>query len=71
MDRVRRAIGCDSQEMTKYTGKGVFAAVLDTGVAHHPDLQGRIAAFKDFIGIKGNNYTTDNCYDDNGHGTHV
>lgn len=47
------------------TGKGVVAAVLDTGIYNHPDLSGRIVSFKDFIKQK------TSPYDDNGHGTHV
>ena len=50
---------------SKLTGKGINVAVLDTGVYKHPDLEGRIKAFKDLINRK-----TD-PYDDNGHGTHV
>lgn len=48
-----------------YTGKGVYVGVLDSGVASHPDLRGRITAFKDFTSDKRS------FYDDNGHGTHV
>lgn len=40
-------------------------AVLDTGISLHPDFEGRIVGYKDFI--NGRN----NIYDDNGHGTHV
>lgn len=51
-----------------YTGEGITAAILDTGVYPHPDLvqpKNRIIGFKDFInGIN-------KPYDDNGHGTHV
>ena len=65
MDRVRRMIGCDSREVIPYTGKGIYVGVLDSGVASHPDLRGRIAAFKDFTSNKKTHY------DDNGHGTHV
>ncbi len=50
---------------TGLTGKGITVAVLDTGIHEHADLNGRIAAFKDFIGGRGE------AYDDNGHGTHV
>lgn len=46
------------------TGKGVGVAVLDTGIYQHPDLTGRIVAFKDLVGKK------TAAYDDNGHGTH-
>lgn len=48
MDRVRRMIGCDSRSATYYTGRGVYIAVLDSGVARHPDLEGRIIGFRDF-----------------------
>ncbi len=47
------------------TGKGIVVAVLDTGIYMHPDLYGRIVAFKDLVNQK--SYP----YDDNGHGTHV
>jgi serine protease AprX len=48
------------------TGEGVRVAVIDTGVdADHPDLRGRVVAWKDFV----NNEKTP--YDDTGHGTHV
>ena len=40
-------------------------AVLDTGIGQHPDLYGRIYAFRDFV----NGRTK--VYDDSGHGTHV
>jgi len=46
-------------------GSGVKVAVVDTGIAQHPDLAGKIVAWKDFV-----NGRTE-PYDDNGHGTHV
>ncbi|WP_223069096.1 S8 family peptidase [Paenibacillus caui] len=49
---------------TVLTGKGVTVAVVDTGIYPHPDLEGRITSFVDFV----NNRTEP--YDDNGHGTH-
>lgn len=49
---------------TTLTGSGVTIAVIDTGVHQHPDLQGRLVKFVDFI-----NQEPD-WYDDNGHGTH-
>ena len=64
MNRARTVIECDG----KYTGKGVYVAVLDSGVQNHPDLHGRIVAFRDFTENKRNRRF---CYDDNGHGTHV
>ena len=47
------------------TGKGVNVAVLDTGIARHPDFDDRIILFRDFVRGK------QRLYDDNGHGTHV
>ena len=70
MDRVRKMLGCDLQEASKYTGKGVYVAVLDSGVSAHPDIKRRIVEFGDFTGerrIK----MPQRIYDDNGHGTHV
>ncbi|OPX03243.1 MULTISPECIES: S8 family serine peptidase [Geobacillus] len=49
---------------TELSGKGVTIAIVDTGIYPHPDLEGRIVAFTDFV----NGRTTP--YDDNGHGTH-
>ena len=47
------------------TGKNVRIALLDTGVAEHPDIKNHIRMFKDYV--NGKTY----CYDDNGHGTHI
>ncbi len=46
-------------------GKKVTIAVLDTGIANHPDLQGRLLEFHDFTSKR------EDPYDDSGHGTHV
>ena len=46
-------------------GRGIRAAILDTGVSGHPDLRGRIADFRDFTG------GASVRRDDSGHGTHV
>ena len=65
MLRVRKQIGC-SDELTAGCGKnGVTIAMLDTGVAFHPDFGNRVIAFKDFVNGKRERY------DDSGHGTHV
>lgn len=48
-----------------WLGKGCTVAVMDTGVASHPDLDGHIWVYRDFIGERLEKY------DDNGHGTHV
>lgn len=70
MDRVRKMLGCDLQEASKYTGKGVYVAVLDSGVAAHPDLRQRVIEFGDFTGER-RIRMPHRIYDDNGHGTHV
>lgn len=54
------------RDLPKATGEGVLMGVLDTGIdAAHPDLTGRLKAFRDFVGSK------QQPYDDHGHGTHV
>lgn len=65
MDQVRRKTNATSAYQRHLTGKGVTVAFLDTGISMHPDLQGRILAFRDFQ--NGKKYP----YDDSGHGTHV
>lgn len=47
------------------TGRGITAAVLDTGITPHIDFDNRILLFLDLIA--GRTYP----YDDNGHGSHV
>ncbi len=65
MLRVRAQVGCSDQVIASCGDRGVTIAVLDTGVAIHPDFDNRIIAFHDFV--NGNN----RIYDDSGHGTHV
>ena len=66
MQRVREQVQVPEQ---LHSGAGcvksVTVAVLDTGIAYHPDLIGRLLAFSDFV--EGRSFP----YDDNGHGTHV
>ncbi len=58
VDRLRSEFGL--------TGAGVVVGHIDTGCdASHPDLAGKIAAFKDFVKGK------EQPYDDQGHGTHT
>ncbi len=64
MYRVRAQLGCTGKIQDMANTK-VGVAVLDTGVAMHPDLKERIVAFRDFMGKK------TFPYDDSGHGTHV
>ena len=67
MKWVKQKVGywCDDIIKGKYQGRGICIAVLDTGISRHPDLDGRVAGFRDF--------TSDHreCRDDSGHGTHV
>lgn len=60
-----RAMGLDKLWAKGWTGKGVGIAVIDTGIAPHPDVKSHVIAFKDFINGK------TEAYDDQGHGTHV
>ena len=62
MDRVRKQIGLTSSAIG---GEGICIAVLDTGVASHPDLKNKIKYFKDFVG------NSSLPYDDSSHGTHI
>lgn len=68
MNRARKVIEYDNEIGMAYTGKGICVAVLDSGVQSHPDLRGRVIAFRDFSGNRRNKGT---IYDNNGHGTHV
>ncbi len=65
MDRVRKRIGLDNVNDNRCLQSSVTIAVLDSGIAKHPDLEGKCILFKDFI----NDRTLP--YDDCGHGTHV
>jgi len=71
MKWVKQSVGywCDDMMTGEYMGQGICAALLDTGVAGHPDLAGRIVQFCDFT--KEESRSGDNGYDDSGHGTHV
>lgn len=64
MQRVRKQIDFFSENGLA-DGEGIMIAVLDSGVERHPDLAGKIRAFRDFVGSR------ELPYDDNGHGTHV
>lgn len=58
---------CPDTRSRKALGQNITVAVLDTGIAPHPDLTGRILAFRDFTGTSGQVQ----FFDDSGHGTHV
>ena len=61
MNRVKKIV----HSQTKWLGQGCVVVVMDTGVASHPELEGKIWKFRDFV-----NGRLD-MYDDNGHGTHI
>ena len=65
MDRVKKLIHAEEEEVFPYTGSGVTVAILDTGIAMHPDFADRVIGFRDFVG------TSRMPYDDCGHGTNV
>lgn len=67
MDRVKKRIGywCEDTLKKGIRGCGVAIAVLDTGMAAHPDITGRVTAFWDCVNHR------QGMYDDSGHGTHV
>jgi len=65
LDRATHTIGSRIVNLSGLTGRGITVAVLDTGIAQHPDFRRRIIGFKDLVRGK------KNSYDDNGHGTHV
>ena len=51
MDRVKKIINywCKDTEGKTCLGRGITAAVLDTGISPHPDLKGRIRGFQDLV----------------------
>ena len=60
----------DAWRQLGVTGRGVGVAVLDSGIAPHPDLAGRIVASVDFTN-GGNGAALVAPADPGGHGTHV
>ncbi len=66
MDRVRKQLGIDKIEDRGDSTSPVTVAVLDSGIdAGHPDLEGKVLAFRDFVNGR------PSPYDDFGHGSHV
>ncbi len=67
MKFVKQTVGywCPDITQGNFLGQGIRAAILDTGVSNHPDLQNRILDFRDFTGRSSGER------DDSGHGTHV
>lgn len=68
LNRVRRELGIIQNDLATYSGVGITTAVIDSGIANHPDFSNRILAFRDFVS---NDRVNMNCYDDSSHGTHV
>jgi serine protease AprX len=50
---------------TRYTTQDIVIAMIDTGIANHPDLRDKVLFWKDYVNAR------NQPYDDNGHGTHV
>lgn len=65
MERVKQIVHAKKVYRAGYSGKNIRIAVLDTGMAPHPDLVRRRIRFLDFVSGR------QAMYDDNGHGTHV
>lgn len=65
MRKVRQSLGIDKLHEKGINGEGISVAILDSGIAAHPDFTNRIIVFKDFVNNK------KEMYDDEGHGTHV
>ncbi|WP_461812102.1 S8 family peptidase [Faecalimonas sp.] len=67
MEQVKERVSywCDDTNEHKVEGKEIGVAILDTGIALHPDFDKRILCFRDFVNDQ------EMFYDDNGHGTHI
>lgn len=67
MKKVKEAIGywCEDTASGKCLGNKITVAVLDSGIAMHPDFEERIWSFQDMMSGRVV------PYDDCGHGTHV
>jgi subtilisin family serine protease len=67
LDRIDQATGLDGTFTPAGDGAGVRVYVLDSGIAPHPDLAGRLAPG---INLMDDQSPTD-ATDGNGHGTHI
>lgn len=65
MDRIRTIIGYNDLNLREKYKNSYSVAILDSGVAEHPDLMDSVVYFQDWVNGKKNRY------DDNSHGTHV
>ena len=48
MDWVRAKLHADEAHRAGWTGRGITAAVLDSGISLHPDYADRVEGFCDF-----------------------
>ncbi len=65
MKNVKKLLKIEEIHRRNIKGENVGVVIMDTGISEHPDLNGRIIKFKDFVNNK------QEKYDDEGHGTHV
>ena len=65
MMRAKKIVHYPCEGTRRWQGRGITVVVMDTGMALHPEFQGRAILFRDFINGRRE------FYDDNGHGTHV
>ncbi len=65
MNRVRNIVHCSAAHRKHITGDGVGIAIMDTGLAPHPDYRSRIVGWYDTL------FGKKRPYDDSGHGSHV
>ena len=49
MNTVRKLLKIDYIEEKGFIGQDIVVAILDTGMAEHPDLKEKIILFKDFV----------------------
>lgn len=72
MNIVRNKLKINIIHEKKIMGEDIVVAVLDSGIANHPDFENRIVLFKDFTKERSFDEIAENkVYDDEGHGTHV
>lgn len=65
MNRVRKIVFADEIHQRGIRGRGITAAIMDSGICYHPDYADRVVYFKDFVGNRSS------FYDDASHGSHV
>src|SRR5262245_10970717 len=74
LGRVVNGVPPASSVLSIYTGAGITVAILDSGIAAHPDLMGRVVARVDMVSdgpVASSESTVTAPLDPFGHGTHV